>query len=72
MANMDGDIEIVGSAVEEVLSEIVRESETGVGSEYENQENRSEKRGVEEIEWSLPKGGGGMEERLEIMEEDLT
>ena len=56
MANVDGDIEIVDNTVEEVLSESVRKTESGVGSVYENQEKRSERRGVEEIEWSLPKG----------------
>ena len=48
MANMDGDIEIVDNTVEEVLSESVRKTESRVGSMYENQDKRSEKRGGEE------------------------
>ena len=59
MANMDGDIEIVDNTVEEVLSESVRKTESGVGSVYEDQGKRSEKRGGDEV-------CSGIGEKLEI------
>ena len=71
MANMDGDMEMAGNAVEEVLSEIAKNSQIGEGRDG-SRKKTSEKGGVEEIVWSLPMGRDGAQERLAIMEKELT
>ena len=44
MAPMGGDMEIVDNTVEEVLSDSIRKTESGVGSAYGDQEKRSDKK----------------------------
>ena len=68
MANMDGDIEIVDNTVAEALSESVRKTESRVGSVYENQDKRSEKRGGE---GRCDGAGGRLEGRLTMLEKEI-
>ena len=49
MAPIEGDMEIVDNTVEEVLSESIRQTESGVESVCGDQEKRSDRRGGDEL-----------------------